>query len=162
MKRYYLKMKIIRLRELRGSDATLISTGQYKQLGMEIFLNLILCPPAFDFSFSYRALSNCYCYCVYVCVGKQLTYSFNDLCTFFGLTRFYLTLRLFEYYSHWTNERSKRVCHIIGVKADPVFALKAYLKSQPYIVLSIGLSLSLIFLGLALRIAERYFFLVFF
>ncbi len=87
--------------------------------------------------------------------GSEVTYSINDITTFFGLARFYLTLRLFEYYSHWTNDRSKRVCNIIGVRADVTFAMKAYLKSSPYIVLSIALILSLIFLGLALRIAER-------
>jgi hypothetical protein len=76
---------------------TLFSTGLWKYLVLEIIVNSVVCPPNIDNTFTMKS------------VGNPLVYTLDALASFFSLFRVYTVLRLFEHYSNWTNERSKRV-----------------------------------------------------
>jgi hypothetical protein len=100
---YNYKLNVIKYRDNRVEEnVTLMSTGLWKFLLLEILINSLVCPPSVDFTFTMTS------------VGNSLVYSFDALTSFFSLFRIYSVLRLFEHYSHWTNERSKRVCKING------------------------------------------------
>lgn len=100
---YSYKLNVIKYRDNRVEEnVTLVSTGLWKFLLIEILINSLVCPPSVDFTFTMTS------------VGNSLVYSFDALTSFFALFRIYSVLRLFEHYSHWTNERSKRVCKING------------------------------------------------
>ena len=81
---------------------TLISTGLWKYLLAEIAINSCVCPPNVDITYSMVQL------------GQKIIYSFDAMTAVVSLFRLYTVIRLFEHYSHWTNERSKRVCKING------------------------------------------------
>lgn len=100
---YNYILNVIKYRDNRVEEnVTLTSTGLWKYLLLEVLINVFVCPPSVDFTFNMTS------------VGNPLEYSFDALTSFFSLFRIYSVLRLFEHYSHWTNERSKRVCKING------------------------------------------------
>lgn len=100
---YSYKLNVIKYRDNRVEEnVTLMSTGLWKYLLLEILINSLVCPPSVDFTFTMKS------------VGNSLVYSLDGMSSFFSLFRIYSVLRLFEHYSHWTNERSKRVCKING------------------------------------------------
>ena len=100
---YNYKISVIKYRENRVEESvTLYSTGLWKYLLIELAINAMICPPSIDYTFEMKS------------VGNPLIYSLDGLTSFFSLFRTYTVLRLFEHYSHWTNERSRRVCKING------------------------------------------------
>ena len=76
---------------------SLISTGLWWKLIIEIIVNAIVNPPGVDLIFNLTQL------------GTELTYSFDTFVAVVSLFRLYTVIRLFEHFSHWTNERSRRV-----------------------------------------------------
>ena len=45
--------------------------------------------------------------------------------------RIYLTIKLLNYYTIWTNARSKRIGKLQGIEVDSNFAIKVILKQTP-------------------------------
>ena len=119
-----------------------MSTGLWKSLLCEVLIMVCVCPPSIDVTFHMVQL------------GQKITYSYDTLTAIMSLFRLYTVIRLFEHYSHWTNERSKRVCKMNGAQANAFFALKAYLTLKPYVILTLGLVVSTLVLGFALRTFE--------
>ena len=76
---------------------SLTSTGLWKSLLIECLIMVCVCPPSVDTKFSMIQL------------GQEIKYSYDAMTAVISLFRLYTVIRLFEHYSHWTNERSKRV-----------------------------------------------------
>lgn len=57
-------------------------------------------------------------------------------------------------FTYWTHPRAQRVCHMNGVKANYMFAIKSLMKSSPYTVLLISLLISMSQMGYCLRMFE--------
>eukprot|EP00347_Sterkiella_histriomuscorum_P018471 403345393 len=140
---YSYKLNVIKFRDNQiDENVTLVSTGLWKYLLTEICIHSCVCPPTVDVTYSMVQL------------GQKIIYSFDAMTAVVSLLRLYTVIRLFEHYSHWTNERSKRVCKINGAQANAFFALKAYLTLKPYVILTVGLVVSTFVLGFALRTFE--------
>jgi hypothetical protein len=92
---------------------TLFSTGLWKFLMLEIIINSITCPPSLDTTFEMKS------------VGNPLVYSLDALCSFCSLFRMYTVLRLFEHYSHWTNERSRRVWYTFSFNFNHIHLVRS-------------------------------------
>lgn len=83
-----------------------------------------------------------------------MTYSLDMILTLFTLTRFYLLIRVYTFYSYWFSEDTEKVlndCRIFGGRS---FALKCELKERPFTILFLAILVSIFSFGYALRAAE--------
>ena len=98
---YNYRLGVIKFRNNQvDEDISLYSSGLWKWLIAEICIHMFVCPPNVDITYQMVQL------------GQPIVYSFDAMTAIISLARLYTVLRLFEHYSHWTNERSKRVCNL--------------------------------------------------
>lgn len=143
IRRYQMILLLEVLKYTVGTSDTLITTGLYKPMMLEIFISCIFSPPGYDYYFSFDTL------------GYTITYSIDDIFTFFALLRLYNLLRLFGHHSIYTQSTAETVCERHGQSADTVFALKSYIQDSPFVgIIIVFLSISL-FSAACMRIAER-------
>ena len=110
----------IRKYNLKLRESNLWSSGYYKVFFVEILLNIIQPFPYVEFTFKYSQ-------------GKifKVKLSFSHICTILMVIRIYLTIKLLNYYTIWTNARSKRIGKLQGIEVDSNFAIKVILKQTP-------------------------------
>ena len=110
----------IRKYNLKLRESNLWSSGYYKVFFVEILLNIIQPFPYVEFTFKYSQ-------------GKifKVKLSFSHICTILMVIRIYLTIKLLNYYTIWTNARSKRIGKLQGIEVDSSFAIKVILKQTP-------------------------------
>ena len=110
----------IRKYNLKLRESNLWSSGYYKVFFIEILLNIIQPFPYLEFTFKYNQ-------------GKEfrVKLSFSHICTILMVIRIYLTIKLLNYYTIWTNARSKRIGKLQGIEVDSNFAIKVILKQTP-------------------------------
>jgi Ion channel len=143
VRRYQILLVLKVLRYNVSVNDTLFDSGLYKRMIPEILINCIFSPPGFDYFFDVGML------------GYTITYSIDDICTFFALLRLYTLIRLFAHHSVYTQPTAETVCERNGEKASSVFALKCFIQDSPFVgigVLFVALSL---FSAIVMRIAER-------
>ena len=85
--------------------------------------------------------------------------------------RFYLIIRILRYYTKWNNDTAKSIWYSIFLtiinqlyiyskqhysETGNEFALKVYLKTLPYPLLTFLMGLSISIFGFSLRESERY------
>ena len=126
---------------------TLVNTGLYKFLFVEIVLNCIT-PFPFIWDETYNESYSDY--------STNVDYRINDIfllvmCMF----RVYLLVRTSLTLSHFMDTRSQRVCTMSGSEASFMFSIKSLMKKKPYSVLLSSLILSVALFGFVLRIFER-------
>lgn len=71
--------------------------------------------------------------------------------------RLYLLIRMFGNLSRWSNKEARG--HLTRKNIDHqggIFAIKAEMKMRPYTVISLLISITIFFLGMALRLCEMY------
>ena len=124
------------LQEKVKVEVPLISTVYFRTFIVEVLLNLVHCPPFFNFTFEFSQ------------IGYYLTYSLDLIMSNFMLVRIYLAFRLFSHYTKWRSALSIKYCDIEGCEASTSFALRASLKESPYISLLFAFILSAILLGI--------------
>ena len=110
----------IRKYNLKLRESNLWSSGYYKVFFVEILLNIIQPFPYVEFTFKYNQGKT-----------KNIKLSFSHICTILMIIRIYLTLKLLNYYTIWTNARSKRIGKLQGIEVDSSFAIKVILKQSP-------------------------------
>ena len=135
----------IRKYHLKLRESTLWSSGYYKYFFIEIFLNIIQPFPYLEFTFKYNNGNN------YI-----VKLSFSHICTIFMVVRIYLTFKLLNYYTVWTNARSKRIGKLQGIEIDYKFALKVLLKKSPIRILIIVSIFFVLFFSLLLKGFENF------
>lgn len=140
---YKLKMELLKSQRIIYQRTKLQNSGLFKYYLIEILFNYFHCPPFFDFVLPNEQL------------GIHFDISLDAYISVIMLGRLYIFFRLFDHYSFWTGERANRVCRINGFSPNSKFALKAYLRYKPYIVLVICLGFSILLFGFALRTFER-------
>jgi len=87
-------------------------------------------------------------------MGKRLRYPISTFITALMLFRVYLIFRLYTRYSVYRTTFADRCCAKVGIEADMVFALKSSFKESPFSLLFLTFIVSVIFLGLAVRLFE--------
>ena len=88
-------------------------------------------------------------------MNDPLVYSLDELVVVWQFIRVYNVFRLSQHFSYWTEFKSTRYCENYSVNADTMFALKAYMKTMPYLVVFTLLLVSVFLCGMAFRIFER-------
>lgn len=122
---------------------SIYKTKFFRTFIIEVFFNLIHCPPGVHVTF--RTIH----------IDKSMLYSLDTIFNTLMLFRIYLVSRLFAHYTKWRSEQAVKYCEMEGCEASTTFALKALLKESPYASLLLGLIISSILFGLALRNFER-------
>lgn len=126
---------------------TLSNTGLYKNLIIEIILN-IFTPFPFIWNTMYKEKYDDY--------KATISNRVNDIfLLIMCLFRTYHIVRCSLTLSQFMNVRSQRVCQMSGSDASFMFTIKALMKKKPYSVLVCSLLLSIALFGFILRIFER-------
>jgi hypothetical protein len=81
-----------------------------------------------------------------------ITYDF--LCGIIIFARVFLIWRVFAQFSYWHSERAVFICNQCHTFGGPAFSLKSELKERPYFLLTIGILISVVVFGFALRMSE--------
>lgn len=145
--RYSLVLYLFKAKGYYGKFDTLINTGLYKYLLVELFVN-IWTPYPFIWDETYQESYSDY--------ETSVVYRINDLfLTMMCLFRTYLVVRAILTISHFMNTRSQRVCNMSGTNATFMFSIKSLMKKKPYSVLLTSLICSVALFGFLLRIFER-------
>lgn len=143
VRRYQMLLVIKVLTYTVGVKDTIWTSGLYKLMIIEILIHSIFSPPGFDYFFDVNSL------------GYTITYSIDDIFTFFAMLRLYTLLRLFGHHSIYTQKTAETICERNGESADSIFALKSFIQDSPFLGIGIVfISLSL-FSAIVMRIAER-------
>lgn len=143
IRRYQMLLVLKVLTYTVGVNDTLWTSGLYKTMVVEIVIHSIFSPPGFNYFFDVNSL------------GYTITYSLDDIFTFFAMLRLYTLLRLFGHHSIYTQKTAETVCERNGESADSIFALKSFIQDSPFLGIGIVfISLSL-FSAIVMKIAER-------
>ena len=111
---------------------------------MEIFLNIFQPFPFVEFTFTYKQ------------TDYEVKLSFSHICIILMALRIYLTYKLMNHYTLWTNARSQRLAALQGIEANSIFATKVLLKNSPITVLIFIAVIFLFILSLLLRAFEFF------
>ena len=145
--RYNIVLDWYKARGIFSTYDTLVNTGLYKYLLVELALNLIT-PFPFIWNTNYSETYDDY--------NTTVKYRVNDIFLLtMCLLRTYHLVRCSLTLSHFMDTRSQRVCNMSGSDASFMFSIKSLMKKQPYAVLIWSLLLSIILFGFILRIFER-------
>ena len=126
-----------------GIYDSLIESELLKPMILEILIFSIFSPPGIDYFFELETL------------GYKITYSIDDIFTFFTLLRLYTLLRLFGHHSIYTQSTAETICQRNGEAASSIFALKCFIQDSPFIGIGIVFFSIALFSSLSLKIAER-------
>ena len=143
IRRYQILLILSVLQYRVSISDTVVSSGLYKPLVLEILLHCVCSPPGFDYFFSLNTL------------GYTITYSLDDIITFFIVLRLYTLLRLFGHHSAYTQTTAETICERNGESASTVFALKSFIQDSPFIGIGVVFFSLSLFSAVCLRIAER-------
>ncbi len=121
---------------------TLISSGLYKLLILELILNSMFIPPNLDYKFTGKML------------GGKYVYSVDDLMVVISLAKCYLILRLYYHYSKWTSEKIKRITKQMKIKNTYIFPIKCELKYRPFSFLLFVSFVTVVFVSIIIRVVE--------
>ena len=85
-----------------------------------------------------------------------IVYTLNSFVAVLNLLKLKFITTAFEYYSSWTDLRSKRITQNFGVTNKISFGIKSSLQTKPVITVAITFCASLFVMGYIIRIFERY------
>ena len=122
---------------------TLVSSGLYKGLVLEVLVFSLCPPPGLDSEFEVGMMD------------FNMTYSWDTFFTFLSLLKLYTLFRLFGHYSSYMQGKAERICESYGEKATSSFAAKASINLSPFKGIgAVFLGLLLVW-GVCMRLAER-------
>lgn len=145
--RYTLVLTLFKARGFYSKYDTMVNTGLYKYLIVEIVINSIT-PFPFIYDVNYTES--------YSDFDTKVKYRVNDIfLLIMCLCRTYLIIRAILTLSNFMDTRSQRVCAMSGTSASFMFSVKSLMKKKPYSVLLTSLVVSVALFGFVLRIFER-------
>ncbi len=86
----------------------------------------------------------------------RLYYNIASILTFFILFRVYHFFRLVHTFSYWSTPKAHSTCKLMNTKADVSFAIKAYLRINPFTTLLFCVAFVIIIFGYAAQLFEYY------
>jgi hypothetical protein len=87
-------------------------------------------------------------------LGGDLSLSFDAICFSLSLCRTYLLMRLYQQYSRWTSDKAIAACKENECNNDIKFLMKAELEKRPYFMVGMGLVITMLLLGVAVKTYE--------
>jgi hypothetical protein len=92
----------------------------------------------------------------YAQTSVKLYYNIATILTFFILFRVYHFFRLVHTFSYWSTPKAHSTCKLMNTKANVPFAIKAYLKINPFVTLLFCVAFVIIIFGYAAQLFEYY------
>ena len=106
-------------------------------------VNAICWPPMFDQVFIINQLN------------IEVIYTFDSIISVISILRLWYLFVLMKHFSKWMSQKSIRLYKAFGIKADYIFAIKAYLKFNSFTFIFITMLLSTAVFGVVLRQFEK-------
>ena len=184
MIRYYKLLRGHKLRTGSIADQDdMFNTGLVGWMWLEIFLNGIFIPPYLNNHFTMKgSIKVVYDYTInffnpsYLSnpmnqtvvstlstnpnktdqVTVLLYYNLSAIILFFMSFRIYHVFRLINSNSFYTKPKAQSICGMMNTQANTTFALKAYLKINPYGSLAIVMVFIIVIFGISMQILEYY------
>jgi hypothetical protein len=125
-----------------GGD-NIVSSGLWKGLSCEIAVNLLGPWPYMNSTFVVNMLD------------FEVEVSMESIFTFLSLMRLYMLARLLQHHSHYIQSRAEQILKMHGAKASSLFAIKCYMKSSPFLSISILFSLMSCIFCMCMMLCER-------
>ena len=88
-------------------------------MSIEMFLSLIFYPPHTTITITGIMLGNVY------------TYNLNSIVNIIIMSKSYLIIRIYKYFSVWTSQIATSICNKHNIAANVSFAIKSELKNRP-------------------------------
>ena len=88
-------------------------------------------------------------------LGYVVVYDLNDILALFSILRLSYLIVMITHYSKWMNEKARKVGKTFATRPGYLFTMKAYLKYNSYLFISVCLLTSTVLLGLVLRTFEK-------
>jgi len=146
---YVLILRIKKMKMILGLGQTLLSSGLWKALFLEIFLNFWLMPPGVDGWVLVSTRSS----------GSPGTPVMTEtiLTIILLFCRSYHILKIIAVHSRFNRYNCQKICLENNTVGDSLFALKAEFKSHPLFILSIILVISIFVFGYSVRTVELFY-----
>ena len=98
---------------------TIYNTGIWKNMLVEIVVNILAPTPFFD-GWKYTEKVEAF--------DTEVQYEVNDILLFLSFARLYKLVEFILYQTEFMNPRAQRVCSLNGCEAGPMFALKSLMQ----------------------------------
>lgn len=146
--RYFLILEFTKVRLFIRPEDSLITTGYFKFLILELVINLIHTPPGINgyMQIPQRTAKNP----GYIHVNVVLII----LHLFF---RSYHIFKYFSFHSRWYSYESEKICLECQTPLDYLFSLKAEFKERPFFIVGCTMIISIFIFGYSLRGIEMSF-----
>lgn len=146
--RYKLLLNFNKLRSYLKENETLISSGYYKFLILELILNVIHPIPKLNLTIS---ISQRYS-------QQDAFLEINILLTILLLFfRSYHIFKYFSFHSRWYSYETEKLCLQSQTILDSVFTIKAEFKEKPFVLVGATMIISIFIFGYSLRTVEMCF-----
>lgn len=146
---YFLLIEFYKFKDLLYPEDNLFSSGFYKYLLIEMFLNIFHSPPYFDYVIPVAQRDPS------LPEGKfQSDYFLTILLLFF---RSYQIIKYFAFYSKWNSYYFEKICMESKSPPSLMFVIKAEFKNRPFVLLGITMIISIFVFGYSLRSIEMFF-----
>jgi len=136
---YFYKIRVLQAEDKLSKYDNLYSSGLYKYMILEMIICGIFYPPHLNLIYSGSTSDVIY------------ANNMNSIISFVVMFKSYIIIRVYSYFSRWTNDLARNICIKENVKAGIKFAIKAELKKRPYLVLSIFMVVALSLCAFAMR-----------
>eukprot|EP01016_Furgasonia_blochmanni_P035957 TRINITY_DN4045_c0_g1_i1.p1 TRINITY_DN4045_c0_g1~~TRINITY_DN4045_c0_g1_i1.p1 ORF type:complete len:355 (-),score=47.55 TRINITY_DN4045_c0_g1_i1:720-1784(-) len=144
--RYLQKINFLKSRMTLGPNETLQSSGLLTSLIWEIIM-LIPHPTPLLMGITFQNY-NPY-------EKKTIIYHANDILYIAMLMRVFIVVRVLLDNTKYYSTRAQRLCDMYGCEPGFLFSVKCLMKMRPFPILFIGMVLSILVFGFALRVCER-------
>ena len=139
---YLLRLKKIKYELKAKPHDTLITSGLYKMMCVELVICGTFNPPGVDYNFEGKML------------GGKYKYSLDDICVVVSLCKCYLVLRLYFHFSRWTSDRIQMLAKAMRLKINMMFPFKCELKYRPFSFLLFVTFATVTFVSIVMRVVE--------
>ena len=121
-----------------SADTQIYKSKGFRRFILELFINLIQCPPGIDGTFVIAQLD------------KKIKLSWDTILVSIMYIRIYLIFRFYGQISKWRSKRAIKYCEMEGCEANTEFAVKSVLKKSPLVALFYALIGSSVVFGTVL------------
>ncbi|EAR86593.2 small-conductance calcium-activated potassium channel protein (macronuclear) [Tetrahymena thermophila SB210] len=143
--RFQAKLEWLKTRKVISQKSNLITSGFFKWMFIEIVVSAVHPMPwtwQIRLSFFNEPTQG------------DAYYHLNEILLLIMLLRVLLIVRTLLMMSVWYNNRTQRVCSMYACEADYLFVIKCIMETQPYILITSAMVISIFYFGYMIRICE--------
>lgn len=143
---YMTRLQFLIYQQRLEINSNLISSKLYIGMMVELLICIVHCPPYtedIEVPISTTGVNSII-----------VNIDFDLILSSFIMSRVYLFIKFYSYYSYWADDKAQKICDECNVLGGLSFAIKAELKERPYFTIGLIMSISIIIFGYSLRNIE--------